>query len=102
MSAVDAIRKFIWPIVGIEVVAVVAMLAGLLAVQRPSAQASILGMVYVAGFVATLAWLPICYLLWFGRPNLPALTGFHRAVFWLAACLLCVFWLRVVAYALAR
>ena len=98
MAAVDTIRKYKWPLIAVQVVSALALLVGLLATQGQSLVAPKFALVYGAGFVASLALFPLCYLAWFGGPNLPALTAIHRTVFWLASVLWLFFWVRVLTH----
>jgi hypothetical protein len=49
----------------------------------------------IFGFLATALWFPLCYLAWFGRPNLRPFEVMHKLVFWSAAIIWAYFWSRM-------
>ena len=102
MATVDTIRKYKWPLIGVQVFTALALFVGLLSTHGRPLDSTDFAFVYGSGFLASSAWFPLCYLAWFGRPNIPALTTFYRVVFWLVLALWLVFWVRVASHIWGR
>jgi hypothetical protein len=98
MDAIGTIRRFKWRLIAIQAVAMLVLFVGLLSTQHQPLAGPMFGVVYGAGFVATLTWFPLGYLAWFGHSNFPSLTAFHRIFFWLVAVLWLYFWIRLLIH----
>lgn len=102
MTAVEAIRKYKWPLIGLQVLTVVSLAVSLIATQGQALEGIRFALVYGSAFLASLVWFPLCYLAWFGRPNHPVLTAFGKLLFWFIFVAWLFFWARLSIHLLGR
>ena len=102
MTAIDAIRRVKWRLVGVLGLGFLALLAGLAFTQGEPLRGVKLAGVYGAGFVVAAAFFPLCYLSWFGKTEAQSNDPVLKFVFWLFAAIFALFFARVLLLAVWR